>query len=309
MDSGELLKAEYRQQYAEATQQEKNEALILAAFHGNLEQVEVLLELKANIDFEDEDFRSPLIEAVTNNKIGVVACLIKNKANLEALDADGDTPLIIACKFNHLEIAQLLVKGKASLDSIDIHGNTPLRCAARYGYTAIVALLLKAKAMTQTNPDFFITEKKIALDYAIQNKRAESAFCLFSAMSSDEINKAIEESIHAETRTIFQYYKDSVTDRRIKLLQIFQIMLLDSNSKNPFSYLPPDAMGEILGKYCALVQQEMSWHVNVEEIISLEHSPVKVFSIAAPQHNRKRKAVNDEAQPEENETKKQKIEL
>uniref|UniRef100_A0A8D3EBZ8 Histone-lysine N-methyltransferase EHMT2-like n=1 Tax=Scophthalmus maximus TaxID=52904 RepID=A0A8D3EBZ8_SCOMX len=127
--------------------QNKRSALHAAAQRGLLEVCYMLIQAGANVDAQDKDLRTPLVEAIINNNIEVARYLVQNGACVYHVEEDGYTGLHHAAKLGNLEIvrmlletgqvdvnAQLVLNSGCSLAAVNMHGDTPLHIAAREGY-------------------------------------------------------------------------------------------------------------------------------------------------------------------------------
>jgi ankyrin repeat protein len=86
-----------------------------------------LLEAGCDVNAQDEEGRTALIQATIYNNVEVVEILIHNKAQVNTRDFfGGNAALHFAAQNYYLEIVQILLKNKAEIDIQDINGNTPL---------------------------------------------------------------------------------------------------------------------------------------------------------------------------------------
>lgn len=92
-------------------------ALMEATLEENLELIEYLIQAGANVDLEDAQGVTALMEASGNNCFNSAKILLKNKCNMKIINKNGQTALDIAIQEGHSEIIDLL-KGYSSKDSI-----------------------------------------------------------------------------------------------------------------------------------------------------------------------------------------------
>lgn len=86
-----------------------------------------LLEAGCDVNAQDEEGRTALIQATLYNNVEVVQILIEHGANVNTRDFfNGYAALHFAARNYSLELMQLLLKHKAEVDIKDINGNTPL---------------------------------------------------------------------------------------------------------------------------------------------------------------------------------------
>jgi ankyrin repeat protein len=89
-----------------------------------------LLEAGCDVNAQDEEGRTALIQATLYNNVEVVQILIEHGANVNTQDFfNGYAALHLAARNYSLELLQLLLKHKAEVDIKDINGNTPLYLA------------------------------------------------------------------------------------------------------------------------------------------------------------------------------------
>ncbi|WP_027077473.1 ankyrin repeat domain-containing protein [Maribacter antarcticus] len=97
-----------------------------AVLSGNLEIVKQHIEAGSDINQKDAMSGStPLMSAVTFNKIEISKALIDAKADLTLINNDGGTALHNAAFFARVEIVQLLMDAKADKTAKNNFGATP----------------------------------------------------------------------------------------------------------------------------------------------------------------------------------------
>jgi ankyrin repeat protein len=97
-----------------------------AVLSGNLEIVKQHIEAGSDINQKDAMSGStPLMTAVTFNKIEITKALIDAKADLTLINNDGGTALHNAAFFARVEIVQLLMDAKANKTAKNNFGATP----------------------------------------------------------------------------------------------------------------------------------------------------------------------------------------
>jgi uncharacterized protein len=109
----------------------------------------------ANIEARDQDGRTALMNAVTEENIDSVELLLSKRENIEAKDNNGKTALFRAAMDddfhgdlgagNYVEVTKLLLSKGANVDAKDKNGRTALQMATR-SYKVDVAKLLNAKS-------------------------------------------------------------------------------------------------------------------------------------------------------------------
>ena len=151
--------------------------LHVAAQHGHVKAVELLLQQKASVDAVDHSRGTPLSLAcrfghaecisallqagaqkeglgetyqvcalhcaAVHGGVDCINLLIEANAKVEHADTDGWTALHYAARFNNLEAVQRLLEAKADIHACDVMGWTPLHNAARNGLVKGVECLLR----------------------------------------------------------------------------------------------------------------------------------------------------------------------
>eukprot|EP00193_Tetraselmis_chui_P007202 CAMPEP_0177751912 /NCGR_PEP_ID=MMETSP0491_2-20121128/637_1 /TAXON_ID=63592 /ORGANISM="Tetraselmis chuii, Strain PLY429" /LENGTH=428 /DNA_ID=CAMNT_0019267077 /DNA_START=145 /DNA_END=1431 /DNA_ORIENTATION=+ len=141
-------------------------ALHIAALHGNVETVEVLLELGANANCRNQRETTPLHFAAgaKRNQQATVEALLKGGADPDARDAFGRQPyegaedesvrrllggpdpnfFKFASEGKLEQLKALLTKGGSQLvDSVDREGKSAALCAAEHGQAQVLKLLIE----------------------------------------------------------------------------------------------------------------------------------------------------------------------
>lgn len=120
--------------------------LMIAASKGYGSEIKRLIDKGADINAETMEGATPLVFAVTNNRIFSVMTLLNYKPDLDITTKDHETPLLIAVKNRYFEICELLIRAGADVNKSDNHRATPLHHAALNGYLDIADLLIYYEA-------------------------------------------------------------------------------------------------------------------------------------------------------------------
>ena len=120
-----------------------------AAYYGDLQMVQVLLEHKADIEAQDDSGETPLHYLSRDMGGGrqisqlhkVSRLLLEHGADINARDDDLSTPLHIAAEYGKFEVVRVLLEHGASVDAIDNRGETPFQLASSKGHLGIIKLL------------------------------------------------------------------------------------------------------------------------------------------------------------------------
>ena len=127
---------------------ELNQALIEAAWSGDVERVKELLATKG-VDINSKTEKSgwtALMLAATEGHCDVVKALVENGADVNAKDVISNTALMSASMNGHTDAVKLLLASGANVNDKDYYGFTPVIKAATYGRCDTVKVLLDAGA-------------------------------------------------------------------------------------------------------------------------------------------------------------------
>lgn len=122
-------------------------ALNIAAYHGENETVELLIELGADVESRDKLGRTALASASLKERVDTVRLLAANKADVNAQDQYKITPLHWAVESGNADLVKVLLGLKAEINHVAVD-LTPLMRAALRGNEVIVRILLEAGADT-----------------------------------------------------------------------------------------------------------------------------------------------------------------
>jgi ankyrin repeat protein len=102
-----------------------------AAYYGDLEMVQKLIEYGADIDARDELGQTPLYglsEGIHLKDPGVVQLLLHHGTDVNARAKDGSTPLHRAASWGAIDVARMLLEHGADVEAKDDRNTTPLYC-------------------------------------------------------------------------------------------------------------------------------------------------------------------------------------
>lgn len=137
-------------------------ALGVAAGHGNLEMVELLLWYGADANAKCNSGRTALMHLSMRSTPEVVHALITAGAKIDLQEAFGETALINIASDDNTEVLQALLDANAAVETKDKMGRTALMVAAEHGIVGNVEALIAAGANVHTRDDDGAT----ALSYA-----------------------------------------------------------------------------------------------------------------------------------------------
>ena len=138
------------------------EEIVLAAYHGELQQVIEWLQQGRHVDAPDKDGDGLLHAAASGGRLRVAKELLKRGASIDLRAAHGITALMSAAMEGQHAMVRLLLEHKASIDLQSAAGGTALMAAAIEGHTECVQELLEAGASTELRDQFGRTALQIA---------------------------------------------------------------------------------------------------------------------------------------------------
>jgi ankyrin repeat protein len=106
-------------------------ALHSAAYNGNVECIEVLLEAKAQVQAKDIDDWTPLHYATRFNRIGAMELLIQAQADVNAMDTIGWTPGHTACRNGLGNALEILLRHNVDISVCSKSNETLMHIASR----------------------------------------------------------------------------------------------------------------------------------------------------------------------------------
>ena len=121
-------------------------AVHVAVKEGHIELVEKLIEYRTDImDDRDKNGHDPLALAAWQGNVQMVDMLLEFPHKIHGVDVSGRTPLHLAVESGVPEVVDLLL-GESAADpfAISFTGNTPLHFAASLGYTDIMTSLMES---------------------------------------------------------------------------------------------------------------------------------------------------------------------
>jgi ankyrin repeat protein len=137
--------------------------LMLAASKGYVSEIDRLIEKGADINTTTEEGATPLIFAVTNNKLAAVNELLKFNPVIDKITSSYETSLIIAAKNGNTDICETLIRAGADPDLPDRNGATPIHHAALNGFFDIVDLLIYYNASLDQKSDEGLTPLLVSI--------------------------------------------------------------------------------------------------------------------------------------------------
>ncbi len=99
-------------------------ALILAAYHGQPQAVDLLLKAGANACAEDKRGNTALMGAIFKGELSIARTLINTECSANQRNGVGQTPAMYAALFGRVELLKALQAKGADLQATDIDGNS-----------------------------------------------------------------------------------------------------------------------------------------------------------------------------------------
>ncbi|XP_045047888.1 ankyrin repeat domain-containing protein 27 isoform X5 [Desmodus rotundus] len=149
------------------TSQDGSSPLHVAALHGRVELIPLLLKHGASVGARNTNQAVPLHLACQQGHFQVVKYLLDSNAKPDEKDLSGSTPLLYACSSGHHEVAALLLQHGASINISNNKGNTALHEAVIEKHVFVVELLLLHGASVQ----LLNKRQCTAIDCAEQNSK------------------------------------------------------------------------------------------------------------------------------------------
>jgi ankyrin repeat protein len=147
--------------FTRSADREGHTALFAATVAGNLQILERVLALSANLDLCDVHGATALFYSATGGT-AVLERLIQSGADVNLQDKNGRSPLIAAVLMNHVDAARMLLAAGADVNRQDRHGATALFYAAEAGLFELAELLLERGADPKLANDSGVTPWQIA---------------------------------------------------------------------------------------------------------------------------------------------------
>lgn len=161
-----------------------NFLIIIAAWYGHMELLDVLLNRGANIETLSCSGETPLIYAAQNGHTGIVRTLLKKGANIEAVKTE--TALMVAARNGHNVIVGLLLKRGAKIEAEDSIGETALFKAVTNGHPKTVDMLLDWGADVTASTSLGTTALMVA---AASNQKGSSQIVKILLEGGASVNK------------------------------------------------------------------------------------------------------------------------
>ncbi len=135
---------------ANATNEHGLTPLHLAALHGDVEMIKILLAHDASLIQTDFDGIQAIHFAAMSHQVQALDTLLSMGGAVNAVDKQGNTPLHYACKHaDSIDIVQKIVDSGAFINTQNNQGETALHLAAQDGNLLVVKFLVEHQANTE----------------------------------------------------------------------------------------------------------------------------------------------------------------
>lgn len=118
-------------------------ALLRAAADGDADSVALALRAGADLEARDERLRTPLLLAVTHDRLAVARVLVALGADADALDDRHDTPWLVTGVTGSVAMADVLLPYDPDLTVLNRFGGTSLIPASERGHVGYVRRVVK----------------------------------------------------------------------------------------------------------------------------------------------------------------------
>lgn len=133
---------------------ESNIPLIESVWLGYFDLVELLLEMKSDVNTTDMFNRSPLFIASFLGHIEIVKLLLNSHAEISKCDIHGRSPVYAACEEGRNDVVEYLAYNGADILQCDQSRRSSIFVASATGYKNIVQFLITMSNSNISEPDY-----------------------------------------------------------------------------------------------------------------------------------------------------------
>jgi ankyrin repeat protein len=185
----------------------KVNALVLAAEKGMTEHVRLLLEAQASVNYETKASATPLVYAIHRQCVSVVSLLLEAQAdpchNVKDTVSPA-APIHLACKSGCLKIVKMLINHNADLSTLDGLQNTPLITSIHFSRPQVANYLLthalQAKMSERNNNSVERYDNLLKKDH--------------QSMHGTALTQALEKKFFSTADLLFKYGADPNLSKR-----------------------------------------------------------------------------------------------
>lgn len=128
--------------YAALSSARRDRQLLSAAVSGNAEKISLLLDAGAQIEPRDDRARTPLLLAVTHDRLDAARVLVSRGADPDALDDRHDTPWLVTGVTGSAQMAEIILGANPDLTIRNRFGGLSHIPASERGHADYVAYVL-----------------------------------------------------------------------------------------------------------------------------------------------------------------------
>ncbi len=218
-------------------------ALHFACMNGHAEMAQLLIDLGADINAQDNNGFTPLHHAAKKGHSQLVENLLLERDEPTIVDLQDYkelTALYYACKEGHLKAAEILVKGGADVNAKNARGTTLLHSAARDDFKKMARYLVKTLG---ANVDCTDNQGHTPLSHAA-GRDGIFEMCKFLI---EELGADVNYPCHSmKTPMIHALQRGNITIANALVLNFSaDVFLCDNNNNNALHYLRYCASEEI----------------------------------------------------------------
>ncbi|XP_072529152.1 ankyrin repeat and SOCS box protein 13 [Salminus brasiliensis] len=202
-----------------------------AAYHGQVSQLQSLIQSGASVNIVAVDSITPLHEAAIRGQTQCVRLLLDAGAQVDARNVDGSTPLCEACSVGSFECVKLLLDYGATVNpALTSRTTSPLHEACMGGSAECVKLVI-AKGASLEAYDLY---SGTPLHVACANQHLECVKVLLNAGAKVNAARLHETALHHAAK--------ANNMEMIELLVEFgaNVYVKDKHEKKPGDYTRPD---------------------------------------------------------------------
>ncbi len=123
------------------TNQDRNTALIVAAYLGNASICEHLIKKGALVDYSNKHGKNAIMIAYENKQYKVVQILASKGAKIDLETVSGTPYLYDSVSRNDAKMVKIMLEAGVSTERVNEFGDTPLQCAVRQNNVSIATML------------------------------------------------------------------------------------------------------------------------------------------------------------------------
>ncbi|MBP5426882.1 MAG: ankyrin repeat domain-containing protein [Clostridiales bacterium] len=211
--------------------------LILACLHGNIEVVDKLIELGADINrIERVNGWTPLYAACVCGRVDIVKRLLENGANVNKGINNGFTPLQVVCWHRKVEIVDVLLDAGADVNKANYAGKTAIFFANQVSNIEVIKKLLSCEG---------IKKDKVAQEARDKiNKRALGACKKGNVNEVEELLDIIEKVKAVGIKSLGEYFNKSSKGVKRYLIKRFGL----KKTIEALKYMDRDATSYVIEK-------------------------------------------------------------